>query len=182
MNKGDFCPECFALQDSHCHECCKEILRGQEYLLINNQQFHRACYTRDIPCAYCKGPILGALKHVLDNHYHPKCFICTGCSKVLDENVMWHERNGWPYCDYCFKTIPFDIDKSKLRNAPLTEAERKAEEQRQVQLQRMREQESRWRQIAPPVLGEITVPGTGSGFVVDPITGEKKPSSWQPKK
>jgi hypothetical protein len=64
----------------------------------------------------------------------------------------------------------------------LTEAERKAEEQRQVQLQRMREQESRWRQIAPPVLGEITVPGTGSGFVVDPITGEKKPSSWQPKK
>jgi hypothetical protein len=49
------------------------------------------------------------------------------------------------------------------------EAERKAEEQRQAQLRRMREQEARWRQIAPPILGEITVPGSGSGFVVDPV-------------
>jgi hypothetical protein len=113
----------------------------------------------------------------------------------------------------------------------ILEAERRAEEQRQAQLRRMREQEARWRQIAPPILGEITVPGTGSGFVVDPvslfsflfsslsfflffsffsffsfsllfniwmnykgiinsyvriqslqITGEKKPSGWQPKK
>jgi hypothetical protein len=49
------------------------------------------------------------------------------------------------------------------------EAERRSEEQRQAQLKRMREQEARWRQIAPPVLGEIVVPGSGSGFVVDPV-------------
>jgi len=100
-NKGDFCIECWRQQTSHCHECFKEIQAGDKHIFLDNQQYHRNCYTRDINCSYCKGPIIGELKQVLDKNYHSKCWICTGCSKKLEG--AFEERNGWPWCPSCAK-------------------------------------------------------------------------------
>jgi hypothetical protein len=65
--------------------------------------YHRGCYLRDIKCVYCEGPILASqkLRRVLDGNYHPKCFICTGCSKQLVEGAPFQEVNGWPFCPDC---------------------------------------------------------------------------------
>jgi len=109
---------------------------------------------------------------VLDSNYHPKDFICTGCSKLLGDEFT--ERNGWPWCLSCAE------DWGKKIKKPQTEQEKQAEEARQKNLERMREQEAKLRAL-PPIIGTIDVDGTG-GFVVDPVTGKKKPSNFAAKR
>jgi len=161
-----YCKACFE-RLSFCYECKSPVVGEDEYVFLENNLWHRNCYPRDIKCDYCQGPILpvSAFRRVLDKNYHPKDFICTGCSKVLGDEFK--EGNGWPYCLRCFqdygaKKTTFTDSRAKVND-----------EQRQKELALMRAWEEKLKQC--PTLGSIDIGGTG-GFTIDPVTGKKKDS------
>jgi len=151
-----------------CEGCNKPLKPDDDYVMSDTAKvYHRVCYSKDIICNYCGGPIIGQLKQVLDKNYHTKCWICTGCSKNL-ANDPFHENNGWPYCGYCAKNEVWLRGKKTL---VLADPEKEAE--RQDLLRKMRELQARF---AAGHKMQISVADGAGGFTVNPVTGEKKDS------
>jgi len=142
---------------SHCCVECNKTATGSEFVVVNDKLYHRNCFTGEIKCIYCNGPIIGTLRRVLDQNYHPKCFICTGCSKLLENEFT--DINAWPWCKDCMETVEF---KKAISAAS-------ADKEREAKLKRLREQE----ELLKNAHWEVTY-GSGAGFVVDPKTGQKR--------
>eukprot|EP01130_Rhizamoeba_saxonica_P003991 TRINITY_DN1652_c0_g1_i2.p1 TRINITY_DN1652_c0_g1~~TRINITY_DN1652_c0_g1_i2.p1 ORF type:complete len:409 (-),score=77.97 TRINITY_DN1652_c0_g1_i2:63-1289(-) len=60
-------------------------------------------------CATCQRPIMKDGKKFLEKSYHPECFICSKCDKVLREK-NFTEWESEPICGKCYDSLP-----SKLR-------------------------------------------------------------------
>jgi len=150
----------------HCEGCNKAIKHDDEYVMSDDAKiYHRTCYSKDIKCCYCDGVVLGQLKQVLDRNYHPKCWVCTGCSKNLGDGE-YHEHNAWPYCPSCAKNQVWVRGKRVLDPVKDHERLEKLKKMRELAAQLAKDQ---------PILGEIALDDQ-AGFTIDPVTGKKKPS------
>jgi len=108
---------------------------------------------------YCKGIIIGKSKQIREKQYHFKCFICTGCSKLLGEND-WKERNGWPWC-----ISGFNCYENANQKFTLIDPEKEKESEKHKWL---KEQEQKLKEIGPQSLGKVELSGKET-FELNPL-------------
>jgi len=102
-----FHPQCF-----NCQVCAKSLVGKTFSTDDKNQVYCPECYTKKFAyiCSVCKQPIVpkeGQTKapriRALDRDFHPQCFKCEDCSKVLDSRIKGSEC--WPIRHHilCYK-------------------------------------------------------------------------------
>ncbi|XP_068772377.1 filamin-binding LIM protein 1 isoform X2 [Struthio camelus] len=84
-----------------CFTCrtCQRLLAGQRYYQKDGRPICDACHKATLEkCAKCQVPILEHIVRALGKGYHPGCFACAACGRVLgDESFAAGERDE-VYC------------------------------------------------------------------------------------
>ncbi|CAG2180576.1 unnamed protein product, partial [Oppiella nova] len=86
-------PECFTCVN------CDTILKAYNYQVQDNKQYCKPCHEKLFgpPCSACHKPTKNNRMIVLNRIWHPNCFCCVECGKILTvDNFI--ERLGSPYC------------------------------------------------------------------------------------
>ncbi|CAF2033923.1 unnamed protein product [Rotaria magnacalcarata] len=91
---------------SNCFRCgqCDKIIADSEFYVENSKPCCNECYhARFAPkCTECRRPISNErYKSYCGKKYHPGCFRCTQCSKVMSD-VEFPAHNSNPYCIQCY--------------------------------------------------------------------------------
>ncbi|KAI8097520.1 uncharacterized protein BX664DRAFT_356751 [Halteromyces radiatus] len=87
--------DCFKCQ--HCHQDLEHVAfyekDGLPYCALD---YHELFTTR---CDYCHTPIEEKSITALGKHYHVGHFFCRECGKPFDEDGIFMEHDGHPYCE-----------------------------------------------------------------------------------
>ncbi len=54
-----------------------------------------------VKCSRCSLPIAAQQVHALEQFFHPDCFRCVACDRVL--KTQFRNRGGLPYCQECYQ-------------------------------------------------------------------------------
>ena len=72
-----------------CNNCNQE-LGTQNFFERDGKPFCENCYHSLFSprCGYCQGPILDKCIYALGQTWHPDCFCCSDCGKVVNMNTI----------------------------------------------------------------------------------------------
>ncbi|XP_054165589.1 zinc finger protein 808-like isoform X3 [Oppia nitens] len=98
---GSLVTACDEMWHPECFTCvnCDTILKAYNYQVQDNKQYCKPCHEKLFgpPCSACHKPTKGNRLIVLNRIWHPNCFCCVECGKILTtDNFI--ERLGSPYC------------------------------------------------------------------------------------
>eukprot|EP01006_Ploeotia_vitrea_P011197 TRINITY_DN29847_c0_g1_i2.p1 TRINITY_DN29847_c0_g1~~TRINITY_DN29847_c0_g1_i2.p1 ORF type:complete len:597 (+),score=112.40 TRINITY_DN29847_c0_g1_i2:62-1852(+) len=73
-----------------CFKCgtCSKPMNGMQYIVQDGKPNHIECLQR--VCARCNEiiPPTEGMVHAIDRYYHPQCFICKHCDKVIEDDIF----------------------------------------------------------------------------------------------
>lgn len=121
--------ECFI-----CNNCHKE-LQGQQFYEVDGEPLCESCHNNTLEkCAVCQQPIMERLLRATGKTFHPKCFTCAKCGKVLEGQPFIVDNESHVYCvdDYHRKFAP----KCSVCNEPIIPEDGKDEAVRIIALEK----------------------------------------------
>jgi len=89
-----YCDNCY-FDKFKCGKCNRRI--EDLYVPLNNSVYHSDCLANK--CKICNKNISGSSVKILDEYYHPNCFTCSSCFKVL--STEYYEKDNRPICGDC---------------------------------------------------------------------------------
>jgi len=108
---------------------CHEPFSGSNFFEHDNKPYcdlHYAQLFGD-PCGKCNRPVVREAITFVDKVYHPDCFVCTGCDKILKKGDV-NEWESKPMCMSCYGKLPKEVRKKVEKKR---EAEKKLADQRE---------------------------------------------------
>ena len=91
---------------SDCFRChyCNETIMENKFATKNENIYCIQCFEQNIApkCVQCLQIIsTGTVTNYDNNQYHPECFRCIKCDKIMAEN-KFHTHNHKPCCNQCY--------------------------------------------------------------------------------
>ncbi|KAI9007285.1 hypothetical protein BC832DRAFT_554878 [Gaertneriomyces semiglobifer] len=88
-----------------CKRCdrCRETLANKAYFIIEDEIFCQAHIHDELTCSACDKVIAGGTGQVVrvaGRSYHPGCFKCAGCDRMLWQG--FYQIKGVPKCHECY--------------------------------------------------------------------------------
>ena len=100
FNRRTYHSECFT-----CAVCHRVLNPSQTFTLHNDQPWCRQCEVDTKNCVNCRKPILTNGITYETRDYHPECFKCTHCQKLLENEKMLCADQLKPYCVACHEEL-----------------------------------------------------------------------------
>jgi hypothetical protein len=116
----------------NCLQCflCNKVIMEKEFPAENGNIYCFKCFEEFIApkCNQCSKTIItGRSIHYQGNKYHPECFRCSKCNKIMTED-RFHSHNMKPCCNQCYNEHfllkctkclqPIDGRYTQLQNKP----------------------------------------------------------------
>lgn len=81
-------------------ECCKKSLQDVGFVEEKGKLYCENCYGTYLApdCSKCHRKIIGNCLKALGTNFHPECFSCAYCGKIL-ANLPFYLEDGLPYCE-----------------------------------------------------------------------------------
>lgn len=90
---------------AECFKCvnCKEWLVSGQFQELGDFLVCYSCYVKKVAkkCGACGQPVLGKALQFATKFYHPECFACKNCKKVVTSGKV-KEHEGEPLCQDCY--------------------------------------------------------------------------------
>ncbi|KAF9433873.1 hypothetical protein BGZ76_008874, partial [Entomortierella beljakovae] len=92
-----------------CHGC-KQVFTESEFHIVLGRPYHPGCVSMAAPssnmgvitkCHHCHKVISNKSIRFAGMNYHPQCFTCSHCSKVLTSTSKFFEVDGQVECEQC---------------------------------------------------------------------------------
>lgn len=88
-----------------CFVCvgCSKPLHGIEFYGVDNQPYCTSCYLESLEkCVVCGKAITERILRASGKAYHPECFKCCSCEKILDGCPFAADDDNNVYCVDCY--------------------------------------------------------------------------------
>jgi len=88
-----------------CFNCvgCSKNLHGVEFYAVDSQPFCESCYLASLEkCVACGKVITDRILRASGKPYHPECFTCVTCKKMLDGCPFAVDDDNKVYCVDCY--------------------------------------------------------------------------------
>ncbi|KAF9362795.1 Cysteine-rich protein 2-binding protein [Mortierella sp. NVP85] len=92
-----------------CHGC-KQIFTESEFHIVLGRPYHPGCVSMAAPtsimgaitkCQKCHKIVANKSIRFSGHNYHPQCFTCKHCDKVLNSTSRFYEVDGQVECEQC---------------------------------------------------------------------------------
>jgi len=99
---------CTALNQTYHVECfkcsvCGAKLAGGSFYAVEGKPYCESDYIETLDkCSVCNKAITDRILRASGKTYHPKCFLCTACGKILDGIPFTVDSNNQIHCVDCF--------------------------------------------------------------------------------
>uniref|UniRef100_UPI00398E4581 zyxin-like n=1 Tax=Pristiophorus japonicus TaxID=55135 RepID=UPI00398E4581 len=118
-----------------CFTCsrCRQELKGQQFYEVDHEPLCESCHSTTLDkCVVCQQPITERLLRATGKTFHPKCFTCVQCKKVLEGQPFIVDNKNQVYCveDYHRAFAP----KCSVCNEPIVPEDGKEEAVRIIAL------------------------------------------------
>lgn len=113
-----------------CAQCHNPFADGK-YFDVDNKPYCELHYKQLFAerCNKCDRAILGEVMEGCGKHWHPGCFVCTGCDLNFPTGQFWPWEDK-PYCSKCFHKLPDKvrrkIEKKMMRERSLAKYRNRA--------------------------------------------------------
>ena len=87
-----------------CGKCKETKLVGKEFYVVEDVPHCDVCYKDTLEeCALCMQKITDRVLHAVGCSFHPECFKCCACSKMLDTLPFMLDEDKQPHCVDCYQ-------------------------------------------------------------------------------
>lgn len=104
--EGNGCNAMGNIYHVECFVCtsCKTTLTGKEFYCIEEQPYCEACYLDSLKeCVVCANKITERILRAQGYAYHPECFVCSVCSRSLDNVPFTVDVTNQVHCVECYQ-------------------------------------------------------------------------------
>lgn len=101
IGEGNGCSAMGEVYHVNCFTCavCAQPLRGKQFYAINEKPYCEDDYLDTLEkCSVCNRPIVDRILRATGKPFHPDCFRCEVCSKVLDNVPFTVSTDGKIHC------------------------------------------------------------------------------------